>query len=101
FLKNRYDSNRITANKFMTNHNKSDYNKPNDIEYQKLLFDFHQINNKYTKLINYKTKRKNIACDKPNNKPIEYISVTRKEIYFTLLIDSLGWYTIYCILHGW
>ncbi|AVG46668.1 hypothetical protein [Acanthamoeba polyphaga mimivirus] len=96
FLKNGYDSNKTIVNRFITNHNK--YH--NNIEYQKLLDDFNQMNNKYTKLVDYKIKRKNIICDKPKNKQIEYISVTRKEIYFTLLIDALGWYTIYCVLHN-
>nr|WBF70327.1 putative ankyrin repeat protein [Megavirus caiporensis] len=96
FLKNGYDTNKTVVNRFITNYNKSN----NNIEYQKLLDDFNHINSKYTKVVDYKIKRKNIISNKPKNKPTEYISVTRKEIYFTLLIDVLGWYTIYCVLHN-
>ncbi|AGD92915.1 hypothetical protein LBA_00997 [Megavirus lba] len=63
-----------------------------------LLCDYHQMNTKYNKLVDYKTKIKNIPVVKPKSE--EYIEISRKTICYMLLFDSLGWYIIYHIIHN-
>ncbi|AEX62014.1 hypothetical protein c7_L1152 [Megavirus courdo7] len=97
FLKNDYDTNKITSKRFITSKS-DDHVKSDDIKYQMLLCDYHQMNTKYNKLVDYKTKIKNVPVVKPKSE--EYIEISRKTICYMLLFDSLGWYIIYHIIHN-
>ncbi|BCS82601.1 hypothetical protein QLL95_gp0112 [Cotonvirus japonicus] len=70
-----------------------DINKKFDHEYQILLCDYHRLNARYNKLIDYyKTKIKNV----PDIKPKYVENLQRKDICYLLLFDALGWYVAWC-----